>query len=85
MNKITLVGLDFDNSSFQVDFSPSQSSSSESCKVAEINFKLTGVSMKFSFEQWLQVASQTVEEEKGIGHFEVKDLQFTSQMEPFIN
>ena len=57
MNKITLVGLDFDYSHFQVDFTPGSESDSESCPNTEIGFKMTGVSMKFSFEQWLQVAS----------------------------
>ena len=87
MSKVTLVSLDFEHSHFSIDFSSSSTTKGSSMcqQEAEIKFKITGVSMKFSFEQWLQAASQTVEEDRGVGFFEIRNLTFVAKMEPFIN
>ena len=87
MSKVTLVSLDFEHSHFSIDFSSKRAAEdSQACQQdAEIRLKITGVSMTFSFEQWLEAESQTVEEDHGIGFFEIRNLTFAAQMEPFIN
>ena len=59
MSKVTLVSLDFEHSHFSIDFnSKSAGEVSQMCQQdAEIKFKIVGVSMKFSFEQWLEAES----------------------------
>ena len=87
MSKVTLVSLDFEHSHFSIDFSSkSAAESSAFChQDAEIKFKITGVSMKFTFEQWLEAAAQTVEEDRSTGFFEISNLTFVTHMEPFVN
>ena len=51
----------------------------------EINLKLTGLSMVFEFDQWLETEQQRVTEESGMGAFHLPNMTFTLRFVPYVN
>lgn len=50
-----------------------------------LTLKLTGMSMMFEFDQWLEVESNKVVEEWAMGQFSLPNLSFTLQLEPYVH
>ena len=72
MNNINLHSMNVEKTNFDLDFGAEKVGTEEHGVI----FKLTGVQLTLSFDHWIEVETSQIEEEWGIGFFEIEDLEF---------
>ena len=87
MQDMQLASINLDDSRFMIDLLPNQDADlTQSClRDFQISLKLNGAQASISFNQFMENESSSIEEDWGVGQFDLLDIDFEILMQPYIS